>query len=414
MRKLTLGVALVLAMAHTATADPITSFAVFGQAGVTLSGTTVTGGLTGSNNNVTANAFTSLTGTTGGGTLDFNGSAITNTVVFNGGVTIGNFVSGTAPINSLGTVSTASTSGPITAGGDVSASGTVVGNVLAGGNFASGVFNQIQGSIGANKSVTINGSDFFQGGAHTVTGNVVFGTTFTINPGATVGGTVTQGTSGVNPLTFSPVTLPPAGTFAAGGADVTVNTFQSLTLPPGSYGALSLAGGGNLTLTAGNYFFTSINSAGPFGFGFINLDLTNGPINVFVTGDINLINSFEENVVIKGVNQTDPTLGQQVFFESETGNINLAGFAFNSLFGTFFAPNGNISAATFSNLNGSLIAGGTVTTGSGTINFEGSSNLAGAPAGPMPTVPEPSSLALLSLGGLALACWRQWKKRATA
>ena len=29
-------------------------------------------------------------------------------------------------------------------------------------------------------------------------------------------------------------------------------------------------------------------------------------------------------------------------------------------------------------------------------------------------VPEPSSLALLSLGGLALAGWRRWKKRATA
>ena len=31
-----------------------------------------------------------------------------------------------------------------------------------------------------------------------------------------------------------------------------------------------------------------------------------------------------------------------------------------------------------------------------------------------PTVPEPSSLALLSLGGLGLAGWRRWKKRATA
>jgi hypothetical protein len=32
----------------------------------------------------------------------------------------------------------------------------------------------------------------------------------------------------------------------------------------------------------------------------------------------------------------------------------------------------------------------------------------------VPTVPEPSSLALLSLGGLALAGWRRWRKRATA
>ena len=37
-----------------------------------------------------------------------------------------------------------------------------------------------------------------------------------------------------------------------------------------------------------------------------------------------------------------------------------------------------------------------------------------APQPPPPTVPEPTSLALLSLGGLALAGWRRWRKRATA
>jgi PEP-CTERM motif len=36
------------------------------------------------------------------------------------------------------------------------------------------------------------------------------------------------------------------------------------------------------------------------------------------------------------------------------------------------------------------------------------------PSAPPPTVPEPSSLALLSLGGLALAGCRRWKRRPTA
>ena len=39
-------------------------------------------------------------------------------------------------------------------------------------------------------------------------------------------------------------------------------------------------------------------------------------------------------------------------------------------------------------------------------------NLLLTPPAP-PTVPEPSSLALLSLGGLGLAGWRRWKKRTT-
>jgi hypothetical protein len=417
MRKLTLSVALVLFAAHAAQADVITSYAVFGNTGVTLSGTTVTGGLTGSNHDVTGNALTTLSGANGGGMFTFNGSALNGLATFNGGISIGNFVTGTTTLNSLGNVSTASASGPITALGDVAATGgTVVGNILAGGNFSSGPFNQIQGNISANKSVTINGSDFFlPAGQHTVTGNVIFGTTFSKSSGATVGGTVTQGTVTVNPATFSAVTMPNADKFTAGGSNVSLSTFQSMTLPPGSYGSLSLAGGSTLTLTAGNYFFTSMNTMGPFGFAVIDLDLTKGPINVFVTGDINLLNSFEENVIINGTTQTDPTLGKQVLFESENGNISLTGFSFNTLFGTFFAPNGNISAATFTNVNGSLLAGGTVTTGSGTITDEASAYLASQLAPPPPaSAPEPSSLALLGLGGLGLIAYRRWRKRASA
>jgi hypothetical protein len=42
------------------------------------------------------------------------------------------------------------------------------------------------------------------------------------------------------------------------------------------------------------------------------------------------------------------------------------------------------------------------------------SAVSGVPAAPPPAVPEPSSFALLALGGGALAGWRRWRKRRTA
>jgi hypothetical protein len=408
MRKLTLLAALALLTARPAAADPITNFAVFGNGGVTLSGTTVVGGLTGSNGDVIANAFTSLDGTTGGGQLTFNGSTINVGATFNGGVSIGNFVTGNAPVNSLGAVSTASNSGPITALGSVTLSGTTVGNVFSGGNVVVNPFGQVQGNVGARGSVTLN-TPVNPG----VTGNVVYGTTFNQGPFTGVGGSVTQGSVSVNPAAYTHTTVPGADAFSAGGANVSVGTFQSLTLAPGSYGSLTLSGSSTLTLTSGNYFFTSINTPGPFGFAVINFDLTKGPINVFVTGNITLVNSTEENVLVGGVMQSDPAFGKQVFFESANGNISLTGFAFNTMFGTYFAPNGNISAATFTNIDGGLIAAGTVTTGSGTIIDELSPRLA-AGSGGTAAVPEPSTLALFGLGAAALAGWWRWRGQATA
>jgi PEP-CTERM motif len=53
------------------------------------------------------------------------------------------------------------------------------------------------------------------------------------------------------------------------------------------------------------------------------------------------------------------------------------------------------------------------TGGPSSINLD---NIVVTPAAPPPppTVPEPSSLALLSLGGLTLAGWRRWRKRTAA
>jgi len=377
---------LTLASAPAVWAEPLATFGVFGKQGATLNGTTVVGGLTGSNGNVTAGAFTNLAGVVGGGQLTFNGSAITGPVTFNGGLTGSPFgLSGnlTGPVNSGGNVALAATlNGNLTAAGNVALQfSNVTGNILAGGNVSVAALSAVNGNVTANGSITGTG----------ITG--------TVTPFAGVP---------VNPVAYSPTTVPPADVFTAGGADISVATFQSLTLPPGTYGDLTLAGSGTLTLTAGDYYFDTFGTVGPFGFSNLRFDLTNGPINVFVVGDVTLTNAHQQDALIGGVAQTDPTLGRMVFVESSNGNISLGGFAFDTMWGTYFAPNGNVSAATFTNLNGALIAGGFVTTGSGTINSQPSPRLQ---AGPGAVIPEPASLALWGLGLAGVAAgWRATRR----
>jgi hypothetical protein len=311
----------LMSAAPAAHAGSISDFAVFGNSGVTYDGN-VSGGLLGSNGDVTLNSFATVSGVAGGGSLSVSGGfdTINGPVSFNHDVSLGTF-------------------------------GVINGNVAAGGN------------------VTVNG---------TINGNVAYGGTLNQGPFGTINGTTTQ-VPGIMP--YSPTKVPAADKFTAGGADVNVPTFASQTLAPGSYGALTLGtspfGDSTLTLTAGNYYFNSITSEGDFNN--LNLDLASGAIHIFVTGDINLGGAFTTEVNGAPASGADSSLAREVLLETH-GNVNGSGFfTTTTFFGTIFTPNGNISTGFDSHFIGSLVAGGSINSTSTSVEGEAYKGFAATP-----------------------------------
>jgi hypothetical protein len=176
-------------------------------------------------------------------------------------------------------------------------------------------------------------------------------------------------------------------------------------LAPGSYGDLHLpVFSGTLTLTSGNYYFTSFALDGAFTT--LNFDLSKGPINVFVTGDVTFGDFL--TITANGTPVFNPdgspntaveSLASKVFFET-LGNGVLANPFGGPFFGTLEAPNGNIDTS-FGAVIGSLLAGGEVTTGAfAPVYYVGSDRLLAA-------VPEPSTLVLGGIGAIAGLLYRR-------
>jgi hypothetical protein len=177
--------------------------------------------------------------------------------------------------------------------------------------------------------------------------------------------------------------------------------------------ALSLGGSNTVSLSAGNYYFTSIQSLLPFNFGnTLNLDLSGGPINIFVSGDVNLGLGTGGGVLVNGQsvadfsgnpNKTVEPLASEVFLES-LGNVTVSG----QFFGTIFTPEGNIDPNGVTVI-GSLIAGKTASDPSNVNTV----NVYSVPAHrfqELAAVPEPASFTLLDLGALGLLGYG-WRRR---
>jgi adhesin HecA-like repeat protein len=401
--ELSVAVLFLLAVVPAAAQDHMSDFVVFAHEAVTYQGfTDSVGAPVGTNGNLNHLAgigtFTSLIG---GGRL--NGANTNARQRVDGDVDFFGDIS----INELSRV-----------GGNLSgrnvlfeagaAGDGVVGRITAYGTVDLGAFNQV-GNIDANGSVTLRPSARVLGGlssngnvtletAAKVDGHVIHAGTLTIAPLAMVGSS-SAGSILLTPDSYVPVpiAIPPTPPPSL-APPIILPLFAERTFAPGHYSDLLLEGSNDLFLSAGDYYFNNIEMVGTFAD--LHLDLTAGPIRIFVHDDarFNRLSTF-----INGVPQAtaNPALAADVILEAH-GHVTLSG----EFFGGVFAPYGEVTLDTLTNVIGSVVAGEQVIA-------ESSANVSYVRNNYLTAVPEPSALALTAIG-FAAVCIALWRRRRIA
>ncbi len=380
MRKLLFGaLAFTCVCSRAMATDPaLAGYAVFSNGDVYINSNI--NATVASNADVTLGSFLTVNGINAGGSLlnslgssTINGATTVNDSVYTGGLTFN------GPINAGNNVNLGAfyTSQSINAGNDVNlGDGTTTGNVVAGDDVIVNTFGQVNGNVSAGGTIT--------------------------NSGTISGSSLTNVTPANPPLAYTAAPLPPATTFQPSGPDINAGG----TLAPGSYGNVTEQTFQTLTLSSGKYYFKSFNLPQSTD---LQLNLTNGPIQIFVSGDVtsgNFVTTTVEgpgqssysNVLVNSLpNPANESLASQVLIES-LGDINISG----GDFGTLFAPNGSIYTASAPTI-GSLIANAGVNVQNYSPVFYVQSDL---------LAPEPGSAALISMGFLALAIRARRPRRA--
>jgi predicted acyltransferase (DUF342 family) len=251
----------------------------------------------------------------------------------------------------------------ITFNGSVSLDGSsnVAGDINSGSSFQCGTSDIIGGNIVSGDFVTLGGSSKVNGNVD-ARGNVTLGTvvkiygnlttsgSLTKPPSSIVYGTITENGVPLAPQTYSLVTLPPPTSFSSGGANVTT----SCTLNPGSYGSVNLGTSKTLNLSSGDYYFDSFSMGGS---SVLNLNVGNGKIHIFVTGNV----TFGTSVVANVLNGNP----EDVYLETH-GNFSLGGSS--KWYGIIFCPSGKFTAGTSCKITGDVWT-------NGDISINGSCNI---------------------------------------
>lgn len=226
----------------------------------------------------------------------------------------------------------------------------------------------IHGDLRAGDDVTLGNNSF-------VTGTITNPDAFTTGSGVTFGAHVVA----------EPdlPTLPAATVFSHGVTSQSVANGGTLNLAPGSYLNITLGGAATLNLSAGDYFLNSLTAGNGLT---INVDLTGGEVNIFVT------DAFSAGG-IQAMNLTGGTF-QDVNVETHHANANafrVGGGNGTNWKGNVFTPFGDIHLGSGSStglVEGFLWAGRDVDLEHGLV-----------------VVPEPTTLAVLAvaLGALGAA-----------
>ena len=220
----------------------------------------------------------------------------------------------------------------ILAGGQVTVGGSSTAVGLVGSSFT-GLANQfavtvaggasIQGECRSAHHVKLNN------GAH-ITAAVIHpnGTNISMGAGATVGADVIG----------SPdlPALPSPASFSSGGTSYSgLPNGATLTLSPNSYGSVTLGGGCTLNLSAGVYYFNSIQTGNGLD---LNLDLQGGSIQIYVT---NFARFGSLDVFLTSGGSANDIYLEAQGSGTSTYNAFSAGGGSDWL-GTVYAPNGGI------------------------------------------------------------------------
>ena len=294
----------------------------------------------------------------------------------------------------------------------------VTGNVAAGGNLYINYKAQVAGNVTATGKVNVEQGAKVVGDVvsadkvhlkyeSTVTGKVETSTkekvAVTLEQASKVGNVVhNSGTTvdvkwGANPGKdiIAPVTapsldvLPGATPFTVGTNAFDLGAYTTGSLAQGKYGKVNLGTDSTLTLTAGSYYFDSLDIGG---FGKLIFDLKGGAINIFVLNNIKIGQDFE----------FDTINGSAASIYTETrGNYDLGinGEWYGTLFGS--GDKSNLHFNQNATLGGTFLA-------RQNIQLDIYSTLVGLPGSP-PVVDDGflKLRPLLGLGLLALATLRR-------
>ncbi len=269
--------------------------------------------------------------------------------------------------------------------------------------YAQGDILTTNGLSDINGSLFANGAIAFDS-VIDVFGDATYGSTISANAPSVVDGAITQ-----SPDSVPNIGLPAVTGFSSGLENYVEQPGENVVvLAPGAYRNVSLTSQTDeLHLSAGDYYMRRLDTWISTE---LHLDLTGGPINVFVENDIFMESGLKVFVngeeLLQSTSSPPPSnasLASDVTFEVH-GDFTIDSGFLSSFFGTVFAPFGDIVVDT-QGFYGSMISGRSIR-GDFYLEHHASNRLSGS------TVPEPSTYAMAVLGlvGLGVVARRRRKR----